>query len=260
MGGVLDGKMKTLSLRNLSLLAIDTTPKRYGCDQNWYGTEWQRRAGCGPSAASNMLFYMSGGRAARGGHPGRATREGFLALMEDVWGYVTPTDRGIPTTALFYEPFLRYAAEKSINVVRYGVLDMFAADALTQARPRENTASETPVSIKGTLAEAVSFIEAALAANLPVAFLNLCNGGEDNLDRWHWVTIVSLEYDGLGGAGEKAGVTVLDNGEIKNADLALWRRTTTLGGGFVYFDLAFDRAFDSAANRNPFTAISAVIG
>ncbi|MDR2174650.1 MAG: hypothetical protein LBO82_01770 [Synergistaceae bacterium] len=240
--------MKTLSLTNLNLFEINTAlereeeekeEKRYGCDQNWYRTEWQRRAGCGPSAAANMLFYMSGGRAAEGGKPGRATRAAFLALMEEVWEYVTPTDRGIPTTALFYEPFLRYAAEKGIGVTRYGVLDMFAADVRPDAPASGENALIQGTPIKETLAEAVSFIEAALAANLPVAFLNLCNGGEENLDRWHWVTIVSLEYDGIGGADEKAGVTILDNGEIKNADLALWRRTTTLGGGFVYFDLAF---------------------
>jgi hypothetical protein len=226
--------MKTISLTNLSLFEIDAAPedraekKRYGCDQNWYGTEWQRRAGCGPSTASNMLFYMSGGRAAgMAEKPGRVPRENFLALMEDVWAYVTPTDRGIPTTALFYEPFLRYAAERGIGVVRYGVLDMFD-------EPR------------GKLAEIVSFVEGALAADLPVAFLNLCSGGEENLDRWHWVTVVSLEYDGLGGGDneneEKAGITILDNGEIKRADLALWRRTTTLGGGFVWFDLSFGPA------------------
>jgi hypothetical protein len=234
--------MKTISLTNLSLLEVDTTPgeraeggrlrpRRYGCDQNWYGTEWQRRAGCGPATASNILLYMSGGRAA--GDSGRAPRrENFIALMEDVWAYVTPTDRGIPTTELFYEPFLRYAAERGVEVVRYGVLDMFD-------EPRAK------------LAEAVSFIGAALAADLPVAFLNLCSGGEENLDRWHWVTVVSLEYDGLGGEKggnkdenneEKAGITILDNGELKKADLALWRRTTTLGGGFVWFDLSFGPA------------------
>jgi hypothetical protein len=223
-------KMKTISLTNVNLFEIRAASedrekceenKRYGCDQNWYGTEWQRRAGCGPSTASNLLFYMSGGQAAGSGgeNPGRATREDFLALMEDVWAYVTPTDRGIPTTALFCESFLRYAADKGIEVLRHGVLDMFD-------EPR------------GTLGEAVAFIEGALVADLPVAFLNLCNGGEENLDRWHWVTIVSLEY-GSEGEGEekreKACITVLDNGELKKADLALWRRTTTLGGGFAYF-------------------------
>jgi hypothetical protein len=226
--------MKTVSLKNLNLFEIDEAPgepAKYGCDQNWYGTEWQRRAGCGPSTAANMLFYMSGGRAAGSGAPGRITQEDFLALMEDVWPYVTPTDRGIPTTELFYEPFLRYAEDRGIEAVHHRVLNMFA-------EPEGSF-------VKNSLAEIVSFVETALAADLPVAFLNLCNGGEDNLDRWHWVTVVSLEYDGIErdgkGDGEeeregvKAGITVLDNGEIKNADLALWRRTTTLGGGFVYF-------------------------
>ena len=65
-----------------------------------------------------------------------------------------------------------------------------------------------------------------------MAFLNLCNGEEKNLDRWHWVTIISLEY-----AKDKNQVlaNILDEGVIKKISLSLWYHTTTLGGGFVYF-------------------------
>jgi hypothetical protein len=65
-----------------------------------------------------------------------------------------------------------------------------------------------------------------------VAFLNLCNGSEKKLDRWHWVTLISLEY---AEGGERVFADILDAGIIKRIDLALWYKTTTLGGGFVYF-------------------------
>lgn len=181
----------------------------FGCNQDWYQTEWQRYTGCGPSVATNMLYYML---RRNGGMPE------LLAMMEEVWKYVTPTDRGIPTTELFYERFLDYAAAKGIDVVRCRVLNAFE-----EPRP--------------SLDEIVRFLEEALAADLPVAFLNLCNGDEENLDKWHWVTLVSLEY----GDDEPVWVTVFDNGEPKRANLTLWLATTTMGGGFVYFQFAPDK-------------------
>jgi len=166
-----------------------------------------------------MLYYML---RRNGGMPQKqdaepTTREELLAMMEDVWKYVTPTDRGIPTTELFYEPFLDYAAAKGIDVVRCRVLNAFE-----EPRP--------------SLEEIARFLEEALAADLPVAFLNLCNGDEENLDKWHWVTLVSLDY--ADGGNAPVWVTVFDNGEPKRANLTLWLETTTMGGGFVYFQIA----------------------
>ncbi len=55
---------------------------------------------------------------------------------------------------------------------------------------------------------------------------------EKDLDPWHWVTIISMEYDE---DGKCAFINVLDGGLIKKTNLALWYQTTTLGGGFVNF-------------------------
>jgi hypothetical protein len=70
--------------------------------------------------------------------------------------------------------------------------------------------------------------------DVPVAFLNLCNGEEKNLDKWHWVTIISIEFD-----DDKcsSAVEILDEGMVKKIDIPLWYRTTTLGGGLVSFAL-----------------------
>jgi hypothetical protein len=72
----------------------------------------------------------------------------------------------------------------------------------------------------------------ALRNDTPVAFLNLNNGAEKQLYSWHWVTIISLEYEE---DGNTAFADILDEGLIKKIDLAGWFRTTTLGGGFVSF-------------------------
>jgi len=87
-------------------------------------------------------------------------------------------------------------------------------------------------SLRPKLSQVLDFIQKALINDSPIAFLNLCNGEEKNLCQWHWVTIISLEY-----ADDKksAFIKILDEGLIKEIDIALWYNTTTLGGGFVYF-------------------------
>jgi hypothetical protein len=134
--------------------------------------------------------------------------------MEEIWKYVTPTKQGIPTTKMFYEALFNYTKAKGLNV-EYGFCDVHEDKF---RRPE--------------LSEIIDFLESALIKDAPVAFLNLCNGEVKNLDKWHWVTIISMEYTE---DKNNAFVNILDEGLIKNIDLALWRKTTTLGGGFVYF-------------------------
>lgn len=180
----------------------------YGCNQAWYATDWQRRAGCGPSAACNIVCYLT--RLGKLFH----SKEKWIAMMEESWKYVTPTKRGIPTTNLFCDSMLSYTKSKGMNV-EYERLDL----------PEDQRH-------RPSLQEVVGFIARALCKDAPVAFLNLCNGKETNLDAWHWVTIISLTY---AEDGSQVFINVLDEGLIKKIDLALWYKTTTLGGGFVYF-------------------------
>jgi len=43
--------------------------------------------------------------------------------MEGVWGFVTPTTKGIPTTKMFYEGVLLYAKVKGLNI-KYEFIDL----------------------------------------------------------------------------------------------------------------------------------------
>ena len=115
---------------------------------------------------------------------------------------------------MFYEDVLSYKLAKGINA-QYAVCDL----------PEEKVN-------RPKLNEVLKFLEVALLKDTPIAFLNLCNGQVKNLDPWHWVTIISLEY---GEDRNSASIKILDEGLIKKIDLALWYDTTTLGGGFVYF-------------------------
>ena len=136
--------------------------------------------------------------------------------MEEVWEYVTPKERGIPTTGMFCESLGSYVQSKGLS------LELYSCDI-----PEDKSA-------RPTISEIVLFLETALLKDIPVAFLNLCNDCEENLDRWHWVTVISMEYEKL---KESVIIHFLDEGIIKTIDLALWHETTTLGGGFVYFSV-----------------------
>jgi hypothetical protein len=199
------------SICNPDLLAVvdgDAQNTYYGCNQAWYATDWQRRAGCGPSVACNLFHYLI--RSASN----ITSKETWLSLMEETWEYVTPTVKGMPTTKLFYESVLSYARAKGLEV-EYKHLD------IPEDKP-----------CRPSFREIAGFIGEGLLKDAPVAFLNLCNGEEKNLYRWHWVTIISLDY---AEDGSHAMVNILDEGLIKKIDLALWYETTMLGGGFVYF-------------------------
>jgi hypothetical protein len=212
--------LATKSIANLnSFKVLDPSSQKtyYGCDQAWYKTEWQRRAGCGPTAASNIFLYLGHALSNRELRPSGNSKQHCMALMEEVWRYVTPTERGIPSTKMLYEDMRNYTQSKGLPL-NYAVCDVPVEKA---NRP--------------DLTEIIKFLESALVQDAPVAFLNLCNGHEKNLDRWHWVTIVSMEYtDNI----DRAFIDILDEGLIKKVDLRLWYNTTTLGGGFVYFTAA----------------------
>lgn len=170
--------------------------------------------GCGPSVVCTIISYLNHARSPFNLEQSFNSKENCLFLMEEIWEYVTPTKEGIPTTKMFYEAVFAYTKSKGLNV-EYGFYDL----------PKDK-------SIRPTLPEVFIFLEGALLKDTPIAFLNLCNGDEKNLQRWHWVTIISLEYAEY---GNSAFVNILDEGLIKKIDLVLWYNTTTLGGGFVYF-------------------------
>ena len=193
-------------------ILADADATSTGANQEWYGKLWQRKAGCGPTVASMIAWYLSKTRKECGklSEGINATKEGFCELMNAMWGYVTPGYRGVNATVMLHRGLSRYAADRSVS------LEFKAFDVGLGITGRNN----------GAL---VDFVVRALQNDCPVAFLNLNNGQEKNLDRWHWVTLVAFEPD-------SGFAQIYDNGEVRLIDLALWFKTSTLGGGFVVAD------------------------
>ncbi|MDR3279010.1 MAG: hypothetical protein LBT23_00710 [Synergistaceae bacterium] len=209
--------MKRTSLKNIEAFRITdshTNEVFYGCNQEWFGTHWQRLSGCGPSVVSNLILYRTRTNPTRDDKIN--DKASCLSLMEEVWGYVRPTPRGIPSTELLCGFVKAYGLSKDERVV------------CSHCEIPDDS------SLRPSSGEVVSYIERALDADAPVAFLNLCNGDENNLDEWHWVTIVSLARSDPGG---HAMARILDKGGMNDIDLTLWLDTTQNGGGFVYFTL-----------------------
>lgn len=206
--------LSQISISSPELLHLtDRQTTYYGANQLWYATEWQRRAGCGPTAASHLLWYLS--QSGSGCGPlctyDCSGRGGFLCLMETVWQYVTPTKMGVNSTDIFTEGALRYARDRGVTLDAR-VLEISSVPFL---RPKPGELS--------------AFLTAAMSDNLPVAFLNLSNGSLRNLDNWHWVTLVSIDPGAL-------TAQMYDQGARQTIDLGRWLKTTTLGGGFVVLD------------------------
>lgn len=183
-----------------------------GGDQEWYPDLWQRRAGCGPTTAAALLAYLSQTRPALA--PLRplagGTRTGFAQYMQALWPYVTPGARGLDKPESLVLGCRSFALSRGCRL---------EGELLKIPRRREDR--PTPAACR-------DFLLRALDNDCPVAFLNYSNGSLPNLDSWHWVPLIALTE------GEEVLLcTVLDEGEEKVIDLALWLETTLLGGALA---------------------------
>lgn len=180
-----------------------------GADQDWYPDFWQRRAGCGPTAAAVIFSYLAATR--REFRPlcpeNVEEREAFTRLMCRAWQHITPTSHGLNRPEMMAQGMEEYARAAGVSLTA----QVFEVPAARTKRP--------------DFAQAAAFVRAGLEQGCPVAFLNLCRGKVKQLDRWHWVTIIAMKGD---------QVTILDSGNELDIDLALWYATTKKRGGFVW--------------------------
>lgn len=182
----------------------------YGAHQIWYPGWIQRMSGCGPTAASNLLWYLAATRPANCGglYDGDGTSyAGMLRLMEEVWNYVKPGVRGVDRPSIFIDGAIGFGLKHEI-ALKARLLEVPQGE---KERPGMETVLE--------------FLTLAFLDNLPVAFLNLSNGAVRNLDNWHWVTLVSTDRD--------LKAQMYDQGRKQIIDVNLWLSTTAGGGAFV---------------------------
>ncbi len=182
----------------------------YGAHQVWYPGWIQRMSGCGPTAASNLLWYLAATRPEEcsGLYDGDGTSyAGMLRLMEEVWNYVKPGLRGVDRASVFIDGAIGFGVKHEIPL---------------KARLLEVPAEEE---IRPGMEMVLEFLTSAFLDDLPVAFLNLSNGAVRNLDNWHWVTLVSTDGD--------LKAQMYDQGRKQIIDVKLWLSTTVGGGAFI---------------------------
>jgi hypothetical protein len=209
--------MTKASIQDLSLLkVVDQAASEiyYGGWQEWYGAWWRRMSGCGPTVVSTIISYLYRKHMPAAAYTSPMTKTDFIALMEEVWHSVTPTIRGIPTASALRGGAQEYIRIKGLNIA----LEEVDIPKSKHMRPDFKVL--------------LGFLAAALSEDMPVAFLSLNKGTEEKLDDWHWVTLLSVEYEEDGSAA-KAEIT--DEGRLLKVDLRRWYDTTSLGGGFVAF-------------------------
>ena len=226
----------------------------YGCDQDWYTIEWRRRAGCGPVAAANILFYLRKKYDFEKIPYGNGDIGEAFAAMNDVFRFVRPKRRGLHTVKKFVNGMCKFGREYGVSF-RYRYL---------LVRPQRE--------FRPSLDEAARFIKDGLDCDVPVAFLNLDAGDvADQLQSWHWVTVVGLTREeaqehanaqaaqahanaqaahdqakhtppghehaahSMAVHSQKVILRYYDQSESLEVDLGKWLGSTYRGGGFAYF-------------------------
>jgi hypothetical protein len=182
----------------------------FGGSQEWYQTPRQRGSGCGPTAASSVIWYLSRTQPRLSALCPAAdnAQASFLTLMETMFSYVTPGRGGVNTTAIFTNGARRYGTDVGV--------------------PLEIQAQEIPTirKLRPTVEKLRDFLLNAIESDLPVAFLNLSSGLLRNLDNWHWVLIIGLDPDSM-------MATICDQGRFWDIDIGKWLRSSVFGGGMV---------------------------
>ena len=220
--------MSLVGLKYPELLAVadDSGTLSVGGDQHWYPDEgFIPRGACGATVASSAFAYLLRLRprlyatAESAGLCGLApplsitepikpsTKTGYLGFMKQVYRFFYPRMGG-----LMADMFVEGAG----GLVReYGL--PIAAEFLKIPITRAKRPSFDEVS---------AFIKTSLEVGAPAAFLILSNGCVENLDTWHWVTILGIDED----AG---AIELADNREVMQARLDTWLDTSIMGGALV---------------------------
>ena len=183
-----------------------------GGSQEWYLDHWQRISGCGPTTASNLIWYMARPKPAESSHK----NGGFVHYMElhhEMFSFVTPGMQGVNSSSIFTEGLENYGRKHDLQITPHVI----------EIPGKPYTRPDT--------SEVRDFIVAALNSNAPAAFLNLSNGTLTNLANWHWVTVLAIEPDTM-------ATDICDQGAPLTIDLAEWLRTSMLGGALVYITIS----------------------
>lgn len=196
---------------NKELLTITTEHNCViGGTQLWFEKKWQRMSGCGPTVASNMMWYIQKSKSNGICNVGKSEKADFVALMTEMFRFIIPGFGGVNKSSIFTNGALEFAEKHGVKLEPH-VLEIPKQKHL---RPTHESISE--------------FFFSANAADCPIAFLNLSNGAVKNLDSWHWVTITdTAHYSPI--------VEIADQGKVFEINFDIWAITSSHGGALVWF-------------------------
>ncbi len=206
----------SISRPDLLTIADEKTDRSFfGGIQDWYSTEWSRRAGCGPTCAANLLAYLAFSRPEF--RPlyryEKMNLSDFAQHMEEVYRFVTPGNMGLNRVEMFSDGVAGFAGSRGILLHPHAF------------RVLGNMAKDRP-----DVSALMEFVRAGLASDCPVGFLNLTKGRVKNLQSWHWVTVTAADME-----NNSIIVSASDEGRQISLDLRLWYLTTRMSGGLAYF-------------------------
>lgn len=183
--------------------------KYYGANQAWFRGPFNRLAGCGIVASTNLLRLI--GVEEDKLKIDYTNIQTALDSMILVNKFVKPGPLGINSSAML---------SKQLNkLVKYFDLNLTVNELMIDT-PQKNGSVEYKY---------IDFIQNGLAENGGVAFLNLDSAELANLSNWHWVTITGLEINSV-----NVLLTISDEGYKKTIDFSNWYSNTSKRGGLVY--------------------------
>jgi len=215
--------MSKISIAEPDLMNITNTAGEtfIGGSQDWYTDSWHKKSGCGPVAACNLMWYLFRKNNLKSDYPdssdysdspaysGYSGYSDYLNIMTEMFGFVTPTFKGVDSSDIFVNGIMNYTSKHNIIIKPYTLeIPKKKGD-----RPNDDALKE--------------FISTALKSDSPVAFLNLSNGTVSLLENWHWVTIIAIDPDTM-------MTDIIDYGKIITINISEWLKTSMLGGALVY--------------------------
>ena len=185
----------------------------YGGNQNWYEDSGKRSNGCGPVAASNVLYYMSRTDTKyRKLYPYSALSfVNFRGFMNIVYDYVNPAPFGEISLSSWASDVVRYASNNGVTLT----------SNIWYCTPPKN--------------QCENFIKNGLKLDRPVGSLNLAGPfGSGQVEAWHWVTITKYFQS----SGDDRWLGVSSMGQRRGLDWDAYYANMTsslLDSGFAYF-------------------------
>lgn len=185
----------------------------YGGSQDWYTDSGRRNNGCGPVAASNILYYMSKSDSKyKKLYPYSAlSYTNFLSFMNIIYDYVNPSALGKTSFASWASDVVRYASDNGVTLTRN-----FSYAYLPKS-------------------QCADFIKKGLNLDKPVGSLNLAAPlGSGQVEAWHWVTITKYFQN----AGDNRWIAVSTMGKRRGLDWDAYyanMASSVLLSAFAYF-------------------------